>query len=197
MSANEYSDENNNVNIIPFWRVTDPYGMLCQWYMVDIIFDRDTHKSLPKKIKSMKIFENKKLIKSLYNTYNCSEQFMMFGKAMVFNDKIIGDKILRSASPKTHKSLGRKVSNFDADIWSSTSVEIVTLGNYLKFTQNNTLKNILSDTGDSILVEASPYDKLWGVGIKFDNKKIYDKTKWKGLNLLGEVLMSVRDAITD
>jgi ribA/ribD-fused uncharacterized protein len=197
MSANEYSDENNNVNIIPFWRVTDPYGMLCQWYMVDIIFDRDTHKSLPKKIKSMKIFENKKLVKSLYNTYNCSEQFMMFGKAMVFNDKIIGDKILRSTSPKTHKSLGRKVSNFDADIWSSTSVEIVTLGNYLKFTQNNTLKNILSDTGDSILVEASPYDKLWGVGIKFDNKKIYDKTKWKGLNLLGEILMSVRDTITD
>lgn len=197
MSANEYSDENNNVNIIPFWRVTDPYGMLCQWYMVDIIFDRDTHKSLPKKIKSMKIFENKKLIKSLYNTYNCSEQFMMFGKAMVFKDKIIGDKILRSTSPKTHKSLGRKVSNFDADIWSITSVEIVTLGNYLKFTQNNTLKNILSDTGDSILVEASPYDKLWGVGIKFDNKKIYDKTKWKGLNLLGEILMSVRDIITD
>jgi ribA/ribD-fused uncharacterized protein len=88
------------------------------------------------------------------------------------------------------------VRNFDVSIWNSKAKNIVYKGNYAKFNQNEHLKKILLSTGNKILVEASPYDAIWGVGMSEDNPDIYDSKKWKGTNWLGEVLMQVREDLS-
>lgn len=126
--------------------------------------------------------------------FNCAEQFMMYTKAMVFGNYDIAIKILESNDPREQKSLGRQVKNFDPELWDKISQNIVFMGNYFKFTQNNNLLVNLLDTDNQLLVEASPYDKIWGIGIDKDDPKINDTSNW-GLNLLGRVLTNVRNYI--
>lgn len=126
--------------------------------------------------------------------YNC-EQFMMAQKAKLFNDTETYNRILKTTDPKAVKSLGRIVKNFDANVWDEHKYKIVVTGNYHKFTQNDTLKYYLLDTADDILVEASPYDKIWGVGLRQDDPRIKNEATWQGLNLLGKALMEVRNDI--
>lgn len=127
--------------------------------------------------------------------YNCAEQFMMAMKAKLFGDIDTYHEIMSTSNPGEQKALGRKVRGFDVEKWSKVSRKIVYQANYVKFTSNETLKKILLDTGDREIVEASPYDKIWGIGMGVDHADILDKTKWKGLNWLGEVLMQVREDI--
>ena len=114
---------------------------------------------------------------------------MMYNKAILFGDTTIANKILQETTPKVIKSLGRKVRNFDENIWNKHKEEIVFKGNYLKFTQNKELKEELISTENKMLVEASPYDKIWGIGINV--KQAIEGKEWKGLNLLGNILFSL------
>lgn len=127
--------------------------------------------------------------------YSCMEQYMMATKARIFNDRETYDKIMNSISPKEIKALGREVKNFDEEIWKKYRFEVVYRGNLAKFLQNLELEKLLLDTGDTLLVETSPYDKIWGIGLSEESPDIYDMNKWLGINLLGKALTSVRDYI--
>jgi ribA/ribD-fused uncharacterized protein len=127
--------------------------------------------------------------------YNCCEQFMMAKKALLFKDQSLFAKILATPSPKEQKQLGREVANFDAPIWDRNKFAIVWMANFLKFSQHPDLKERLLNTGDKILAEASPVDLIWGIGFAAKDDEALDPAQWRGQNLLGEVLMSVRDAL--
>lgn len=128
-------------------------------------------------------------------TYCCMEQYMMGQKARVFGDEKTRDKILNSQDQKQIKELGRQVKKFDHNIWDKVKYSIVLNGNYFKFTQDEKLMSFLLATGDKILVEASPYDKIWGIGLSEQEKEATQIEKWQGQNLLGFALMEVRDEI--
>lgn len=112
-----------------------------------------------------------------------------------FEDKEICQQILQCSDPKQIKTLGRKVRNFDEMIWDEVKYSIVLNGNYLKFTQDPKLRDFLLSTGDIILVEASPYDNIWGIMMEETDENALNPLKWRGQNLLGFALMEVRDKI--
>lgn len=124
--------------------------------------------------------------------YNCCEQFMMAHKAKLFNDPETLAKIMDSDSPKEQQHLGRKVKGFNSTLWNENKVRIVFGANFLKFTQHEDLKNRLLATQDKTLAEASPDDLVWGIGFAAEAPEALHANKWKGQNLLGEVLMAVR-----
>ncbi len=126
--------------------------------------------------------------------YNCMEQYMMSEKALLFKDMDILKQILSSHDPATCKKLGRKVRNFDSEKWNEHSQNIVFKGNYAKFSQNPRLKELLLATGDKVLVEASPFDKIWGIGMR-ESKPAQDHRNWRGKNQLGYTLTRVKKAI--
>lgn len=117
------------------------------------------------------------------------EQFMMATKAYIFADFDIFDKIMKENDPKYQKALGRSVRNFDDVVWKKYARRLVYRGIYSKFNQNPELKALLLSTGDKILVEASPYDHVWGIGVHFDKVTL---NNWQGQNWLGQILMRVR-----
>jgi len=127
--------------------------------------------------------------------YPTAEHWMMAKKAVLFEDNEILAKILQVKSPAEAKKLGRKVRNYQEEVWLANRYEIVKEGNLHKFSQNKALKDFLLNTADSIIVEASPVDSIWGIGMATDNKDIENPAKWKGLNLLGFALMEVRDEL--
>ena len=125
--------------------------------------------------------------------YNCCEQYMMARKARLFGDSLSAIRITDSKSPSEQKSLGRKVKNFDKDKWEAIAQDVVYRANYAKFSQNEDCKQQLLATGDKIIVEASPYDCVWGVGLSCDDPKVLDSKNWRGTNWLGEAIMKVRE----
>lgn len=127
--------------------------------------------------------------------YSCCEQYMMHQKALLFRDLTTAAKIMNTSSPKLQNQLGREVINYNDIIWDSRRFDIVFKGNLAKFSQNELLKSELLNTGNRQFVEASPYDTIWGIGMGLDNPLINDPTKWRGLNLLGQVLNFVRDTL--
>jgi len=129
--------------------------------------------------------------------YLTAEHWMMAGKAKLFKDVKMFEEILKCISPKDVKALGRKVQNFDYKEWTKHKTKIVKNGNYLKFKQQPDLWDYLNSTGNKILVEASPYDKVWGIGMKKGDKGIDNPNNWKGENLLGYALMEVRDKLRE
>jgi len=130
------------------------------------------------------------------NNFNCVEQYMMFKKAVLFEDYEVAKKIIETPyNPKYYKKMGRKVKNFNQKIWNENKTQIVYDGCRFKFSQNKKLKEILLNT-DGIFVEASPYDKIWGVGLSSDDPRIHDERNWKGQNLLGKILTKLRNEFT-
>ena len=127
--------------------------------------------------------------------YNCAEQYMMYQKARLFKDFDVAEMIMEQSDPKKQRFLGRHVRGFVQSEWDSDCQSIMVSGLTSKFLQDTYCLNSLLDTGDKILVEASPYDKIWGIGLEADNPDALDPSKWQGKNLLGIVLMKVRDAI--
>ncbi len=93
------------------------------------------------------------------------------------------------------KALGRKVKNFDGQLWADRCREIVTRGNIEKFRQPEPLRDFLLASSGSVIVEASPYDRVWGIGLRQSDEQALDPTKWRGGNLLGFALMDVRSAL--
>ena len=127
--------------------------------------------------------------------YPTAEHWMMAAKARLFEDQEIHEKILKAKHPHEAKKLGRQVRNFNQQLWEAHRYQIVLQGNLHKFEQNDPLKTYLLNTGNSIIVEASPVDKIWGIGLKGDDSRAQNMDKWKGLNLLGFALMEVRDKL--
>lgn len=132
-------------------------------------------------------------------TYNfsCAEQSMMFKKALLFKDMITANKILATSSQLEIKRLGRQVKNFNQGIWDKNKFDFVVASNIQKFSQNAEIRKKLLDTQNKTLVEASPYDKIWGIGMSFSDPNVLDSKKWKGSNLLGKALMKVRENLAN
>ena len=157
-----------------FWGHTDRKedvnkSCLSQWYMCSFVVDNVS--------------------------YNCAEQFMMAEKARIFGDDDTWQQIMASYDPMTIKKLGRKVRNFNAYVWKKNCQQIVKRGNLAKFSQNQKLLEYLLGTGDKILVEASPKDTIWGIGLAEDASEASNPRLWQGENLLGFALMEVRDML--
>ena len=127
--------------------------------------------------------------------YKTAEHYMMAEKARLFNNEETRNRIIECKSPAEAKKLGRQVENFNQKIWESHSYEIVKTANIHKFNQNESLKTFLTNTKNRVLVEASPVDPIWGIGMAEDHKDVLNPNKWRGLNLLGFALMEVRDEL--
>jgi ribA/ribD-fused uncharacterized protein len=124
--------------------------------------------------------------------YQTAEHYMMAGKAKLFGDDESFTKVLASSNPREAKKIGRAVQGFDEEVWLKNRFPLVVQANRLKFSQNPELGDFLVKTNNCILVEASPVDKIWGVGLSADDENIQNPYLWKGLNLLGFALMVVR-----
>jgi ribA/ribD-fused uncharacterized protein len=125
--------------------------------------------------------------------YQTAEHWMMANKAKLFGDDEIFEKILRVEKPGEVKDLGRRIKGFDEAKWNAHKVEIVRQGNIHKFSQNVQLKTFLINTGDRIIVEASPTDIIWGIGLTQDAPEVENPYTWRGENLLGFAIMEARD----
>lgn len=121
------------------------------------------------------------------------EQFMMYSKAKLFGDEEVAKKILETDNCQAQKMLGRDVQGFVEAVWKAKRNSIVFVANREKYRQNPNLLSLLLLTGDAILVEASERDRLWGAGLHENDDRIADPTKWRGLNLHGQIQMGVRD----
>ena len=118
---------------------------------------------------------------------------MMHQKALLFEDYEIASQIMNTTNPKKQKALGRKVEGFIKRKWDVVAKGVVYDGNYAKFSQNKDLEKELFDTIRTTLVEASPYDKIWGIGLGADDQRAKNRDTWNGTNWLGEVLTNVRN----
>lgn len=127
--------------------------------------------------------------------YSCMEQYMMEQKALVFGDCKVAEEIMNYSEPRDMKKAGRRVSNFNEEEWNSVKYGIIVKGNFHKFTQNEKLLEYLDKTGDTYLVEASPSDKIWGIGMDRNHPLRNNVECWVGENLLGFALTEVRDLI--
>lgn len=152
-----------------FWKCNQPHGHFSQWD------------------------KNGFTINDVY--YNCAEQYMMSMKALLFKDEATYKDIMSSNNPYEHQSLGKLVKNFRADKWDLHKELFVYHANLAKYSQNDRLRNNIIATGDKILVEATPRDRIWGIGISMDHPDANNPEKWPGQNLLGKALMKTRDWI--
>lgn len=156
--------------IICFHNPDEQNGYLSNWYMSDFEYNNITFSSM--------------------------EQYMMYMKAMLFKDTEIAQEILKTSNVAEIKALGRKVRNFNDKEWDKHKEEIITNGLYAKFSQNDTLKNKLLATGQAVLAECAVNDRIWGIGLSMkDNNRLNIKS-WRGQNLLGKCLMTVREKLS-
>ncbi|MEU6414427.1 NADAR family protein [Microbispora sp. NPDC046933] len=129
------------------------------------------------------------------HTFASAEHYMMAHKAWLFGDAQAAERILAAGHPGEAKALGRAVRGFDEEVWDAHRFGIVVRGSVAKFGQNPELSRFLLATGDRVLVEASPNDRIWGIGLTADDERAASPSTWQGLNLLGFALMAARDAL--
>lgn len=130
-------------------------------------------------------------------TFENSEAAFMFIKAKTFGDEIIAQLILKDQGPWNTKKLGRRINSYDEDKWAEVREDAMFAACYAKFSQNPKLKAQLLASGSKLLVEASPVDKIWGIGLAPNEPKARNVDTWQGLNLLGKILMEVRMALAN
>ncbi|MEN8653823.1 NADAR family protein [Streptomyces sp. 21So2-11] len=165
-----------SLRYLPFWGHrpnrdgTPGAGCLSQWWEAD--FSEDGH------------------------TYRSAEHYMMAHKAWLFGDPATASKILEAGHPADAKKLGRQISGFDNAVWNAERFGIVVRGNIAKFGRHDDLREFLLGTRDRVLVEASPMDRIWGIGLAADDERSASPATWNGLNLLGFALMDARDALS-
>ncbi|KJK83781.1 hypothetical protein H634G_01014 [Metarhizium anisopliae BRIP 53293] len=182
---------NTTDNPVYFWRDADTEtGWLSQWYYCPFTDDK-----------------NPKIV------YETAEHYMMYHKALLFSDQTVAAQVLAAGHPRNAKALGRQVQNFSDETWKKHRTAIVRQGNLLKFTAavtekgfrkgtgNNaplidgSLREMLLATGTREIVEASPSDKIWGIGCKAADAE--RRRAYWGLNLLGKALMEVRSLLRE
>jgi ribA/ribD-fused uncharacterized protein len=125
-----------------------------------------------------------------------AEHYMMSEKAYVFGDIEIYEKILKSKCPREAKALGRLVKDYIDEVWNEEKFRRAVYGNFVKFSSHDKLEKFLLSTGDKVLVEASPYDKIWGIGLGITDPRNQNPDNWTGENLLGFALMEARDMLS-
>jgi ribA/ribD-fused uncharacterized protein len=130
-------------------------------------------------------------------TYRTAEHWMMAHKARLFGDEEAFARVIEAGHPRQAKDLGRQISGFDETTWAAHRSEIVAAGNTAKFGQHPDLSAYLLRTGSRVLVEASPLDRIWGIGMAADDDHATQPHQWKGLNLLGFALMEARARLTE
>lgn len=130
-------------------------------------------------------------------TYFCSEQFIMVQKAQLFGDSRRIDLMMRANTPAECKALGREVFPFSAEKWEAECDRLVLPGLIAKFMQNEEIRDILLSTGDAILAECAPRDRIWGIGMGVSNPDVQHPERWSGRNRLGNLLMVTRRIIRD
>jgi hypothetical protein len=157
------------MNIRCFHNPEEENGYLSNWYLSDF------------KIDSIK--------------FSSMEQYMMYKKAIVFNDNKIAKEILETTDVSKIKALGRQVSNYNDKYWNGVRQIIIYKGLLEKFSQNKDLKKRLLNTGNDILAECAVQDKIWGIGLSMKDVNRWDMEKWRGENLLGFALMMVREEL--
>lgn len=128
-------------------------------------------------------------------TYLTAEHFMMAEKARLFGDRESEIKVLNASNPGEAKKIGRSVKGFNEATWLENRFPIVVAANLAKFGQNEELKEFILGTNERVLVEASPLDKIWGIGLAADDQRAENPNLWKGENLLGFALMEVRSKL--
>ena len=163
---NLYNTNYDLKNAILFWHEYDEYGYFSNWYQASFIIDDFKYANV--------------------------EQYIMAQKAKTFHDAKRYSKILSLTDPKAIKDEGRDVKPFDEDVWNKIAYDICLKANRAKFSQNPKLKQLLLDTKDRLLAEASPYDEIWGIGLKRDDALKVGMYHWRGKNLLGKILMEIR-----
>lgn len=159
----------NSTEPVLFFKPEQPYGFMSNWWPSPFTIDN-----------------------VLFPT---TEHHMMVMKALLMGDQAMARTILNTKSPSAVKGLGKKVKNFSPQLWDTHKFEIVLTGNMAKFTQHPDLKQQLLATGDRIIAEASPYDKIWGIGMAPTDSRARNPANWKGQNLLGRILMEVRSRL--
>lgn len=122
-----------------------------------------------------------------------AEQWMMAAKARVFGDDEVRARVLATEDPAEQKALGRKVRGFDSAVWDARSFGVVYLGNALKFGDGSALREALLATAGYTLVEASPFDRIWGIGLAAEDDLALRRATWRGQNRLGAVLTALRE----
>ena len=157
------------MNIICFHNPEEENGYLSNWYKSDFVVE---------KIK-----------------FSSMEQFMMYQKTVHFNDLASAKQMLETDDVAEIKALGRGVTGYEESCWNGIRQIIVYEGLIAKFSQNEELKKLLVGTGSDILAECAVKDRIWGIGISMKDPDRFDKTKWKGQNLLGYALMMVRSRL--
>lgn len=160
-----------NTVIICFHNPDEQNGYLSNWYLSKFKYDNVDFSSM--------------------------EQYMMYMKATLFKDEEVAQEILKTDNVAEIKALGRKVKNFDDKEWDKNKEEIITNGLYAKFSQNNDLKKKLLDTGKAVLAECAVNDKIWGIGLSMKDINRLNTKSWKGQNLLGKCLMTVREKLSN
>ncbi len=130
------------------------------------------------------------------DTFATAEHYMMWRKAHLFDDHDLAASMLTVEHPKDVKALGREVRGFDQSVWEATRYDIVVTGNKHKFAQHEDLREFLLATGEQVLVEASPDDRIWGIGMAADDPHAADPALWRGQNLLGFALGEVRELLS-
>ncbi|MST52820.1 NADAR family protein [Hornefia butyriciproducens] len=157
------------MNIICFHNPDEENGYLSNWYLSQFSVEEITFSSM--------------------------EQYMMYKKAVCFQDYDTADRILETEDVSQIKKLGRKVSNYDENYWNGVRQIVVYRGLLEKFGQNDELKKLLLETGDSVLAECAVKDRIWGIGLSMTDPDRLDRACWKGQNLLGYALMMVRETL--
>ncbi|MFI8266123.1 MULTISPECIES: NADAR family protein [unclassified Streptomyces] len=127
--------------------------------------------------------------------YDTAEHWMMAGKARLFGDAEAERIALAAKTPAEAKKAGRLVRGFDEQTWARERFALVVEGSVHKFASTPALRSYLLTTGDRVLVEASPMDRVWGIGLAADDERALDPSRWRGLNLLGFALMEARDRL--
>jgi ribA/ribD-fused uncharacterized protein len=127
--------------------------------------------------------------------FKTAEHYLMYHKAMLMGDEACAKQILTTRTPRAAKELGKCVMNWDESKWCEAREDIMLRGLRLKVYANPELKTLLLDTGTSVIAEASPFDKVWGIGVAESNHRAREPTYWVGRNLLGKVWMKLRDEI--
>ncbi len=128
-------------------------------------------------------------------TFNCAEQFMMFTKATLFGDSQTAERIMVESNPRKQKALGRQIQGYVDTVWQSQAEDLMFPGLFAKFTQDPDRKAAILATDNTLLVEASPDDVVWGIGLEESDPRCLDPKEWLGQNKLGRVLTRVREAI--
>lgn len=130
-------------------------------------------------------------------TFSSLEQFMMYEKAILFNDCPTALQIMKTNDPREIKALGRQVSGYDDSLWNDSRKVVVYEGLMEKFSQNPDLLQKLLNTDNAILAECAVHDRIWGIGLSMKDPDRFHPDKWKGQNLLGFLLMIVRTMLKD